>query len=1085
MSSSNHDPPATATAAPQQHTFGPSCRLAPITNPPPSPGLEDIPPIVAQFFYSSPIPIDDPLSAATSIASSSSSSSSSSSESKSAPLRPFSPGDNNALEKAWLGFASDRDGRNHRLAVQGQAQGQGQGQRRGNRDRSPSLSRENRERLTAIVEQLVGKHAKKHEREGAPPAAGTAAVLSSCCPELLIDVSAELRRGFCAVTRRRQQQLLNHDRVVEEVMARLGKIWAGNTGGGGADVAVAVAQRPSSSSTSAGGVAIPFANNTAGAGEIKPPGSSNGQLLGTSVSSTITARPPVLDDGISGQPFVRVETTPAKSTAAAILEDKPVQPPERDRSSNSRGGEGGQAAASASAPAASSGQAVAEDASPAADSVEIPVGISRLHMVSLPVLQMKPIYWSPVNDISIAIRATWFYRYNDTCGTPCGKPAGGWLPRASSVVGNMVRRAAVGPRCWSSGEEKVAHRLWPDITAADKQRSKNKDGIPPEPLISSDPYCAARCFRGEAAAEGTLDPVRPEQDVSASSSSLGEVPVPEQHSKSYASCHVIYKDGSVAFLLKPSLKPSAYYGRRPVSKIMKGLTVGIPVVRGFDRATWDRVHEKKKVAAGAAAAAAAKPPRVQTQAHPQQQPQSSRRRGAAAEEQAQAQAQTQVEAGCPKCQLDKDKGQVTDLILIVHGIGQKIAERVEAYHFTHAVTAFRRMVNVELENPAVKAVLRPNQNGIMVLPVNWRHLLSFEDGPTPTSSTEGSVDKSAYAPEGFGLKDIEPGTIPAVRGMISDVMFDIPFYMSHHKPQMIAAMVGEANRVYRLWCRNNPGFAEHGRVHLVGHSLGSAMAIEVLSKQQPSRVPRPLDLSAAASTSLKFLEFDVGRAGAAQGRIKPGADPADTVAKDVVGDMGLFGCIAVDNIYNILAKEDPIAYLLNGTVDPVYAASLKTAYVPSVAAGFLRSVGDAVRGLAGLGPVVPPVPVAGAGTGADDATKLPPTITRLPSQLELEVHDFTREDIAEKKAFLLNDNGQIDYYLRSGGGPLEIQYLNMLSAHTSYWANQDLIRLLCVEVGRRPGRENTLMAMRAVKKTKRLVVPGQGQGESSAMVAMR
>lgn len=106
--------------------------------------------------------------------------------------------------------------------------------------------------------------------------------------------------------------------------------------------------------------------------------------------------------------------------------------------------------------------------------------------------------------------------------------------------------------------------------------------------------------------------------------------------------------------------------------------------------------------------------------------------------------------------------------------------------------------------------------------------------------------------------------------------------------------------------------------------------------------------------------------------------------------------------------------------------------------------------------------VGGAGGGTEQQKK-PSMMMRLPSQLELEVHDFTREDVAEKKAFLLNDNGQIDYYLRSGGGPLEIQYLNMLSAHTSYWTNLDLIRFLCIEVGRRPGRKNTLPAMRAVK----------------------
>lgn len=88
-----------------------------------------------------------------------------------------------------------------------------------------------------------------------------------------------------------------------------------------------------------------------------------------------------------------------------------------------------------------------------------------------------------------------------------------------------------------------------------------------------------------------------------------------------------------------------------------------------------------------------------------------------------------------------------------------------------------------------------------------------------------------------------------------------------------------------------------------------------------------------------------------------------------------------------------------------------------------------------------------------------PSTVRLPSQLEMEIHDFTREEIAERKAYLLNDNGQIDFYLRSGGGPLDVQYLNMLSAHTSYWTNQDLVRLLCVEIGRKPGRANTIVPM--------------------------
>ncbi|KAK4226999.1 DDHD domain-containing protein [Podospora fimiseda] len=660
---------------------------------------------------------------------------------------------------------------------------------------------------------------------------------------------------------------------------------------------------------------------------------------------------------------------------------------------------------------------------PVEDTAEVMVGISRLHVVSLPVLQMKPIYWSPVNDIATVMRATWFDAYSMVPVDPlvANQLEAGYqeLKPWTQTWRDQIKSAiVVGPL----GEEKISHRLWPD-SATDKRLRPTKDGLPPEPLISSDPFCAARCFEGEAAAEGTLKPVHEEIDTA--------MPPPER--RMYAKAEVIYKDEKHAFLLKPSQTPSAYYGRRPLAKIMKGVTVGMPVVRGFDRAVWEKMHEKK-----------VQPKEFKAGAQQHQ--------------------EYRDPAICPGCEYDKEKGQVTDLVLIAHGIGQKIAERVESYHFTHVVNSFRRSVNVELRSPAVKAVLRPDQNGIMVLPINWRHLLSFEDGGPMSAEEDGTG-------EGFTLKDIEPGTIPAVRSMVSDVMFDVPFYMSHHKPKMIAALVGEANRVYRLWCKNNPGFEEKGRVHLIGHSLGSAMAVDILSKQ-PTRVPK-LNLSAPPSES--HFEFDTinlfllgspagffmllerGALIPRRGRMKPDADPTDTVAKDIVGEVGMFGCIAVDNIYNILAKEDPIGYLLNGTIDPVYASSLRAAYVPSISTTFFKSITNTISTLAGGGPAEQ------SATLIQPDHLIKPSIARLPSQLELEVHDFTREEIAEKKAFLLNDNGQVDYYLRSGGGPLEIQYLNMLSAHTSYWTNGDLIRLICLEVGRRPGRRNGLVSMRAVK----------------------
>lgn len=967
------------------HTYGPACRLAPIAPPAPIEGLEGIPPLKAHFFYSSHIPIDDPLSASTIVGASES-------KPSSLPLRPFSTGDNLALEKAWLGFVSDRDRRNHRQAQR-------------NRSPSPRLSKENAARLAAIVTQLAAKHKEKHDREGLSPLAGVV-----CCQELAIDASAELRKEFCAVTRQRQRSL-DHDLVVQGVMAELKRHRASSDAPQQEPHAPKFPNVPLGSSP--GRVLADYARPETGSGDDDLPPLAAPQL---------STRPFAADDGISGKPFVRVERDRNKRSANATPEDRST------RQASERGGRGrSDSRASQQVP---TGVPHREG-----DSAEVPVGVSRLHMVSLPVLQMKPIYWSPVNDIAQVMRATWFYRDSMVPLEPAvaNQLEAGYRelqPWAETWRDEIKSALYVG----ALGEEKVSYRLWPEPEKRPKGKS---DELPPEPAISSDPYCASRCFRGEAAAEGTLEPVHSEKEAA--------TPLPE--SRSFANYHVIFKDESTAFLLKPSQRPSAYYGRKPIAKIMKGATVGIPVVRGFDLAMWRRAHEKWP----ATQAKEASTPTAQR-------PGNIGRLG---------------QSGCPGCSVERERGQVTDLVLVAHGIGQKFAERVESFHFTHAVNGLRRAINIELETPAIKSVLRPEQNGIMVLPVNWRHLLSFEDGG-PT----GEDDKTAYAPEGFSLKDLEPPTIPAVRSMMSDVMFDIPFYMSNHKSKMIAALVGEANRVYRLWCQNNPGFLERGRVHIIGHSLGSVMCIEVLSKQ-PTRVAK-LDLSRPAPDTRCF-EFDTtnlfllgspagfflllehGGLLPRRGRFKPGADAADTVAKDIVGDVGTTGCIAVDNIYNVLAREDPIAYLLSPTIDPVYAASLRVAYVPTMATSLFASL----KSMVGMEAATP---TALAAEQAHQPVKPSATLQRLPSQLELEVHDFSREECAEKKAFLLNDNGQIDWYLRSGGGPLEIQYLNMLSAHTCYWTNADLVRMLCLEVGRRPGREHTLPGMRAVKAGKRAFV---------------
>jgi pimeloyl-ACP methyl ester carboxylesterase len=53
---------------------------------------------------------------------------------------------------------------------------------------------------------------------------------------------------------------------------------------------------------------------------------------------------------------------------------------------------------------------------------------------------------------------------------------------------------------------------------------------------------------------------------------------------------------------------------------------------------------------------------------------------------------------------------------------------------------------------------------------------------------------------------------------------------------MIEAVCLQANKLYRLWIARNSDFEKNGRVHLIGHSLGSALATHILSNQ-PTKMP--------------------------------------------------------------------------------------------------------------------------------------------------------------------------------------------------------------------------------------------------------
>ncbi|KPI39169.1 putative phospholipase [Cyphellophora attinorum] len=900
------------------HSYGPTCAFydAQPRKDASSPETDSVPPVKAQFFYVSALPIDDPLSPLPPI----------SDKSSEHEPQPFSVRDNAALEEAWQGLRAGED------AVRPSSRHMDKGMfsfprfREGRRHHSQTSARSGERGQETQNGHAVSADTTPGRKPAEPSSSASNKRKSSGSPAvntpelengLVLNSPDEARGGL--------QQASQSDVMLSQP--------------------VTDAKEQSTRRTSS-----PFRRATQ-----RPPY----ELLSH-------VQDEHLSNDISGRPFARAPS--AKNISQRL---------------NNFDSTYGQAAS----------ESPPDDAKDAANDDE-----------KLP--QHGPIYWSPVNDTSSVLRATWFYK--DTMlpvpTTLANRLELGYeyiKPYSDSYKDELQACIDNG----AAAEAKLVYKLWTDTrktsrpsSAADQLESKHEE---PSPI-----------------------PVHGEN--------VALEPALSKKKQLFQTHSAIYVDRENAQILRPSLLPSTSKNRRPLSSIRKGRQIGVAVVRGFDRKLWMKLHPDPKLREDTAAATVG---------------------GYMAQS---GDATTKGRRmSCAACDERYKTPVVKDLVLVIHGIGQKLSQRVDSYHFTHAINDLRRSFNVEIASQATKGNVETNTS-MMVLPVNWRLTVSFDDKEEERSEEER-----------FGLEDITPDTLPAVRSIISDVMLDIPYYMSHHKEKMTSAVIREANRVYRLWCRNNPGFREHGRVHLIAHSLGSAMAMDILS-QQPTKVPTDADVD-EATPSQDIFEFNttnlfccgspggfflllnnahlVPRAGIE----KPGME-AESHTPGISSEQQ-YGSLAVQNIYNVLNKNDPVSYLLNASVDAAYASLLQPANIPTASQSLFGRLGSSLRWSKMAGD-----PYASHNIPAR------PQIAHLPSTVELDTHNFTREEIAEKRMYLLNENGQIDFHLASGGGPLEIQYLSMLSAHSSYWVSKDFVRFLVLEIGRKAGKENTLPVLRAVKK---------------------
>ena len=345
-----------------------------------------------------------------------------------------------------------------------------------------------------------------------------------------------------------------------------------------------------------------------------------------------------------------------------------------------------------------------------------------------------------------------------------------------------------------------------------------------------------------------------------------------------------------------------------------------------------------------------------------------------------------------------DQGrEIEHLILVTHGIGQRLGMRLQTFNFLHDVNVLRKTLkSVYNDSPDLQALndevdKLPKNCRIQVLPVVWRHLLDFpKQSFKQTTKEQDLTEVDAFGEEEKypSLDDITVDGVPAIRNLISDLALDILLYQSAYREHISGIVQRECNRIFELFMQRNPNFK--GKISLIGHSLGSAILFDILCRQkapvnlQPSLSRNKRHSRRGGSTveqehtSQLALNFDVesffclgsplglyqmlkgrriaGRTASTSVNLSP-MDPdalddpflsasaktsAGATSEDLLSIT--FSSPKCQSLFNIFHPADPIAYRIEPLISSAMS-SLKPQPLPYTKKGIFGAPGAGISGI--------------------------------------------------------------------------------------------------------------------------------------------
>ncbi|MBW0493310.1 hypothetical protein O181_033025 [Austropuccinia psidii MF-1] len=465
-------------------------------------------------------------------------------------------------------------------------------------------------------------------------------------------------------------------------------------------------------------------------------------------------------------------------------------------------------------------------------------------------------------------------------------------------------------------------------------------------------------------------------------------------------------------------------------------------------------------------------------------------------------------------ELVDDKVQVSELVFVIHGIGQKLAQSYDSFDFVHACNQLRVECHKATKSDSKVQLLVQDQR-VQFIPIRWRHSLNFEMDDVDNESI--NTDQLTEPPQNkFTMHDIQiPDSIQFVREIITGLVLDVPLYMSpkQHKV-MISAVIEQANRAYRMFCIRNKYYSGR-KVSILAHSLGAALTVDILS-QQPSVLSPEFKTLEKTNEDLSVVNrhfcfetkkvFLVGSPAAfffhlhrAQLIAREGVSKTIThtdsssaqwrKAKRITSDeIGRYGCLAAEAIYNIYMSTDPVAYCMNPCVDSRHSKSFKPVDAQSFIKKYLESIdhqasmkkGASIKRKASLASLSSLVTLSwfnASGNQRDIGAvkvksqhvkdnsvedRIQSSLTR-PSftlnrwkgriskmdlidtpivQLQEPIEEFKKETPLGPMRFeAVNPTGSVDFVIPSLGLN---QYVDMVTAHAIYWCESRFAKLILI-----------------------------------------